>query len=192
MGEPLQSTPPPSHVAVTSAARDFTSAAMASDLATGLEGLTLEPPAPDTRQAFLRFRLGDDWALLPLSQATEILQLPPVDILPVPAMPAWVLGVHNWRGEMLWLLDLDRLVGFPSICSGQHHLRSLRAIVVEIQGHPLAIAVEEVRDIELHDEDKLQPTATGLFSDGLLPWLGGYFVDGGPVLDARTLQSLPF
>ncbi|WP_017327738.1 chemotaxis protein CheW [Synechococcus sp. PCC 7336] len=158
---------------------------------TGLEGFALEPPAPDLRQAFLRLQLGEEWALLPLAQATEILHIHPVDILPVPAMPTWVLGVYNWRGEMLWMLDLNALTGMTSVCELESAQQSVKAIVVQVGQQKLGIAVQAVQDIELYDEDRLQEAGPGVFPEQLLPYLGGYFIDAGPVIDTRTLDYLP-
>ncbi len=156
-----------------------------------LGDLAIAPPTPDVRHPFLRFQLGPETALIPLTQATEILHLEPVDILPIPAVPDWVLGVHDWRGELLWLLDLERLVGLSSVC--QPHARSaqLQGVVVRINHQSLGVVVRSIADIELHDEAMLKPVRSGLFSDSLLPYLGGYFVEGGPVLDLRSIATLP-
>ena len=55
----------------------------------------------------------------------------------------------------------------------------------------LGIAVQAVQDIDLYDEDRLQEAGPGVFPEQLLPYLGGYFVDAGPVIDTRTLEHLP-
>ncbi|MEL7085503.1 MAG: chemotaxis protein CheW [Cyanobacteria bacterium P01_A01_bin.3] len=168
---------------------------LAGDLDLG--DLAIAPPTPDIRHPFLRFQLGQETALIPLAQATEILPLEPVDILPVPAVPNWVLGVHDWRGELLWLLDLERLVGLPSVCSHQSLNRSrarsaqLQGVVVRVNHQSLGVVVRSIADIELHDEATIKPVRSGLFPDTLLPYLGGYFVEGGPVLDLRSLATLP-
>ena len=74
--------------------------------------LGLEPISEDTRRRFLRFKLsGTDGALLPLQDIAEVMQLDALAILPVPDMPRWLLGVCNWRGEILWLTDLNAMVG---------------------------------------------------------------------------------
>ncbi|MEM9568348.1 MAG: chemotaxis protein CheW [Cyanobacteria bacterium P01_E01_bin.34] len=162
-----------------------------------LGDLALSPPTPDIRHPFLRFQLGQETALIPLVQATEILPLEPVDILPIPAVPVWVLGVYDWRGEFLWLLDLECLVGLPSVCShtamnrSQARSAQLQGVVVRVNHQSLGVVVRSIADIELHDETALKPVRSGLFPDTLLPYLGGYFIEGGPVLDLRSLATLP-
>ncbi len=67
-------------------------------------------------QQFLRFRLlPDSTALLPVHQITEVLTIPLSQIVPIPHMPAWTMGVYNWRGEILWIVDLGHLVGLTPI-----------------------------------------------------------------------------
>ena len=122
-----------------------TAALLSPELTAGLGEIALEPPAADTRQAFLRFRLGQDWALLPLVQATEIVQLSPTEILPVPTMPDWLLGVQNWRGEMLWAIDLSRMVGFEPICGEVVGQTDVKAIVVNVAGQQLGMVVKDVQ-----------------------------------------------
>jgi len=58
-------------------------------------------------QQFLRFHLvPDTTALLPVRQMSEVLTVPIAQVVPIPHTPAWVMGVYNWRGEILWLVDL--------------------------------------------------------------------------------------
>src|ERR671932_1970684 len=61
---------------------------------------------------FLRFHLmPHTTALLPMEQLTEVLTIPNGQIVPIFHMPAWVMGVYNWRGEILWMVDLGHLLG---------------------------------------------------------------------------------
>lgn len=66
----------------------------------------------ESKQQFLRFHLvPDTTAILPLHQITEVLTMAVGEIMPIPHMPVWVMGVYNWRGEILWMVDLGYLVG---------------------------------------------------------------------------------
>ena len=162
-----------------------------SSTATSLDPLTLEQLPPDIRQRLLRFPLGQrDSALLPLEQIAEILKLSVADILPVPEMPSCVLGICNWRGEMLWLIDLNHLVGYSPVSwvSGV----SPAVMVVQVDNQSVGLVVQHVNDIELHDLLQLQPTAIGLFPPRLLPFiLGALPGDNGTVLDATAIMRSP-
>lgn len=49
--------------------------------------------------------------LLPVQQLVEILTIAQSQVVPLFQMPPWVMGVHNWRGEVLWVVDLNHLLG---------------------------------------------------------------------------------
>ena len=69
----------------------------------------------NTNQQFLRFYLDPDVrAMLPISQITEVLKIQLDRIVPIPQMPAWVIGVYNWRGDILWMVDLGHFLGLNS------------------------------------------------------------------------------
>jgi positive phototaxis protein PixI len=163
--------------------------------ATSLELLTLDddPLPPETRQRLLRFPLGpEDSALLPLEQITEILRLNVAEILPVPEMPSCVLGICNWRGEMLWLVDLNHLVGYPPLSSVRQVSASPVAMVVQVNDQAVGLVVPQVNDIELHELQQLQPAAVGLFPPKLLPFVLGAMPGGnGTVLDVTAITQYP-
>src|ERR671932_579685 len=69
-------------------------------------------PSSRTSEQFLRFHLlPDTTVLLPIQQLTEVLTIPKGQIIPIFQMPPWVMGAYNWRGEVLWMVDLGHLVG---------------------------------------------------------------------------------
>lgn len=166
---------------------------------------------------FLRFYFtASETALLPLEGIKEVLKVPPAAILPVPQMPASVLGVYNCRGTILWLVDLGTQLGFESTAHQtlQRLNRSLRqeytgqrqtpyrapelaaqmltAIVVEIEHKTLGLVVPAVLDIEQHPVQQMQPAAPELFSPQLLPFIQGLLTrSSSPVLSLAALVNDP-
>ena len=105
-------------------------------------------------------------------------------------MPSQVLGICNWRGEMLWLIDLNHLVGYSPVSwvSGV----SPAVMVVQVDNQSVGLVVQQVNDIELHDLQQLQPVAPGLFPPKLLPFvLGALRGDKGTVLDVIAIAQYP-
>ncbi|MBW4574038.1 MAG: chemotaxis protein CheW [Aphanothece sp. CMT-3BRIN-NPC111] len=157
----------------------------------------LEPPnsansPQSSEQKFLSFKLGlKDTALLPLECVTELFQVSVADILPVPQVPSCVLGVYNWREEMLWLVDLNALTGFPPLIQEDISLLTLMALVVQAQGQFIGLVVQQVKDIELLDTKKLKAPEAGLFNPELLPFLQGYFIGANneilKTIDAKAI-----
>jgi positive phototaxis protein PixI len=158
-----------------------------------LDGLMLEPLPPDDRQRLLRFQLGpQESALLPLEQITEILSIPSTEILPVPEMNAHTLGICNWRGNMLWLIDLPSLTGMPALLSSEPATMSLMVIVVEVNAQPMGLGVQQVYDIEMHRLAALQPPVPGLFSDHCQPFVLGTLAGvEGAILNVTAIAECP-
>ncbi len=169
-----------------------------SSTANSLESLTLDflnetPMSPESGERLLRFPLGrEDSALLPLEQIAEIIRVNVAEILPVPEMPSCVLGICNWRGTMLWLIDLNHLVGYPPLFQQQQVLLTPMAMVIQSKDQAVGLVVQQVNDIELHELQKLQPTAPGILPSKLLPFALGVLPQGnGPVLDVTTIIQCP-
>lgn len=152
----------------------------------------IQAPLPSTDQRCLRFPLGEDSALVPLEQVTEIINVNSVDLLPVPAMPRWVLGICNWRGEMLWLIDFNQVVGYSSVLQDEPTPTALTAIVIQINYQFIGIAVPQVNDIEQHNLQQLQPVIAGLFPSSLLPLVLGILSDCcDPVVNLKAVTLSP-
>lgn len=133
---------------------------------------------------YLRFHLKPDTnAMLPVAQLTEVLSIPLGQIVPIPHLPAWVMGVYNWRGEILWTVDLGHLLGFTpwyqQAMTSSHH----RAIVLHSaqgtkrdQGKMLGLVVSRVEDIEWCDPAQIQSPPASAVTASLAPFLRGYWL----------------
>lgn len=179
--------------------------AATQSLSAWLESNLVFPSSPEDRGAiapkiaaeeFLRFHLSpQDAALLPVACVKEVLQVSANEILPVPHTSDRILGAYNWRGEMLWLIDLKRLLGlesreFPDSDSRSSSFRGGRgsAIALSVEGQVLGLLVEQIKDIEQHDLQQIEPPRAGLFNQQLLPFTRGYLTESNAiVLDARAL-----
>jgi positive phototaxis protein PixI len=134
-------------------------------------------------QKFLQFQLEEgERALINAAIAPEIRLVEANDILPVPQLPEWALGVYAWRDEMLWLVDLSCLLGFSSLVwDGKNY-----AIVVEIEKRAIGLVVSGVQGIEDRDLQQLQTPSEDVFSPRLMPFLAGYFLEA----DCKILKLL--
>ncbi|MGL5805374.1 MAG: chemotaxis protein CheW [Xenococcaceae cyanobacterium] len=140
-----------------------------------------------SQEQFLKFNLEPDTkVMLPIAQLTEVLKLPMGKIVPIPHMPAWVMGVYNWRGEILWMLDLGHLVGLTPwhqqiknfsyynalVLSGSQKLADSRGI----QRQHVGLIVNQIEDIEWCDPDLIQSPPGAVITPELAPFLHGYWV----------------
>ncbi len=141
---------------------------------------------------FLRFNLGGETtALLPVNQMTEVLTIPVSLVVPIPHMPAWVIGVYNWRGEILWLVDLGHLIGLAPLYQQEITRSNYTAIVThsaaqvtskqrggsQISGRKmLGLVVNGVEDMEWCDTNLIQSPPQSAVTPELVPFLRGYWM----------------
>lgn len=156
-------------------------------------------------QQFLRFHLmPDTTALLPVQQMTEVLTLAINEVVPIPHMPAWVMGVYNWRGEILWLVDLGQLIGLAPIYQQATSRSTYTAIIVhtakQAAGKQLAgsqntgmlgLLVNRVEDMESCNPDLIQSPPMAAVSPELVPFLRGYWLKpNGEILVVLDSDSI--
>jgi positive phototaxis protein PixI len=136
---------------------------------------------------FLRFHLmPDTTALLPMEQLTEVLSIPNGQIVPIFHMPAWVMGVYNWRGEILWIVDLGHLVGLTPWHQQANSTSVYRAVVLQADSDPtmasnlnkylLGVVINRVEDIEWCNPDWIQSPPASIVTPELAPFLRGYWL----------------
>lgn len=151
---------------------------------------------------FLRFKLYPDMqVMLPLQEITEVLKIQFGQIVPIPQMPAWVMGVYNWRGDILWMLDLGHLIGLNSWYQQEVNHSNQTAIVLSPEQAKnktnttihLGLVIAGVEDIEICDTATIQSPPSSAVTTQLAPFLRGYWLqpDGEMilVLDGRAIVA---
>jgi len=154
---------------------------------------------------YLRFVLIPEvQVMLPLSQLSEVLTLTLAQIVPIPSLPSWVVGIYNWRGEILWIVDLGELVGLTPWHQYASTTLNYRVIILRNDirtdlGSPsgtslhqwagseksekskgenifLGLLVPQVEDMEWCSPDEIySPPATAIVP-GMTPFLRGYWL----------------
>ena len=91
--------------------------------------------------------------LIPRQQVIEIVALTLSQISPVPDVESPVMGIYPWRGEILWVMDGNALLGGFAIHE-QHDRIPVRYSVLMIQesGEHLGILVPGVGDLVRLDQ----------------------------------------
>ncbi|MBD2357189.1 purine-binding chemotaxis protein CheW [Tolypothrix sp. FACHB-123] len=132
----------------------------------------------ETKQKFLSFNLGtNDLAVINLQHIAEVLQISLTEICGVPQMPNCVLGIYNWRGEMLWLIDLEEMLGYPPLLQSNNVVAKMMAIVLENDGKYLGLLVRQLTDIEWLDTEKMKAPSAELFYSAISPFVEGYYIN---------------
>lgn len=131
-------------------------------------------------------RLGGSRYAVDMADVAEVCQLPRVTR--IPRSGAWLLGVANWRGRVLPVLDLRPLLATPTIPLAS----SARLVVIardDLVVGVLAEAVPGVHSGDLADPAPPPPTLTGEAAS----LVAGQVTDrSGPlaVLDAAAVLAL--
>jgi positive phototaxis protein PixI len=136
-------------------------------------------PKPGEMQ-FLTFPLGSDTlAMLSVEQLTEVLTLPIGQVMPIPDMAAYVLGAYNWRGEILWVIDLGQLLGLEPLHQQMGNASSFKVIVSQPDRKSatptyLGLAVMNVDDMHWCNPSDIESAPTAAATPNLSPFLRGF------------------
>jgi purine-binding chemotaxis protein CheW len=84
----------------------------------------------------------------------EVIEVLALDqFCPVPKTPAFLPGVIPWRGNILALLDLGKLLGIPESGIADIHV----CLIVEAAGRKLAVVALDVEDILIVPKGEVKP-----------------------------------
>jgi positive phototaxis protein PixI len=111
---------------------------------------SLSPPSTTERlheqsQRYLSvFLPGHHQALLPTDSLIEVLTFTPAQIISIPDTPSQVMGVCNWRGEVLWLVDAGHLLADAPSFHETNYQTKFNVVVLKRQNRALGLVVERV------------------------------------------------
>ncbi len=156
-----------------------------------LESLFAAPVAIKTGEKFLRCQLeADSTALVFVNRVTAVITVNIAEILAVPHMPNFVLGIYSWRGEIIWLLDVACQVGVSALSILETGQTNYPVIIAQVAGQSFGLAVPQIFDIEEHDIAQLHPATPGLFAPQMQPFVKGYLADDrSTVLNTAAIIS---
>jgi purine-binding chemotaxis protein CheW len=128
----------------------------------------------------LSFRLRQLQYGIPVSCVREIFPLP--EINPAPEAPADIIGLLNWRGNVLPVMHLDRRLGQPL----QPCQLTDSIIVIEAEGLQVGMIVNQVEDVVSLPEQWVEPDITY----GRDNHINTAFLTGVAKVDAQLLLLL--
>jgi positive phototaxis protein PixI len=164
-----------------------------------------------TQQQFLRFLLPPGLTvLIEIDRVTELISIPIDRVVPMPHLPPAVKGVYNWRGEILWIVDLAILLGVAA----SPHYRSLQptmiisnAVTSEVggadafdrrQAQTIGFIVDEIAEIEWYELDLIRPVPDWIQPE-LSMWMRGLWesntgekflvLDGQAIFDRADIHA---
>lgn len=149
-------------------------------LAKPLEGAT---PSTETIELLAVSLAGERFGI-DIAQALEAMPLR--ELIPVPCTPAFVLGVMNYRGRILAVLDLRPLLGLQ----GQGVKEDGKVVLVEAAGMTFGLYFDRVEGTLTVPARQVAPPPQG-FGDLRLTLTRGLTEDLLTVLDVDALARAP-
>ncbi|MHC4599637.1 MAG: chemotaxis protein CheW [Planctomycetota bacterium] len=107
---------------------------------------------PEDLVALLKFRVGSERFAFRVEQVREVTRVPPL-IARVPRSAEFLLGVMNLRGQIIPLLDLRLMLGFP----GGATSTASRVLILRGPEGDLGILTEEVLGLVTLSESEWLP-----------------------------------
>ncbi|RAM49181.1 MAG: chemotaxis protein CheW [Hapalosiphonaceae cyanobacterium JJU2] len=150
----------------------------------------------ESKQKLLSFSLREKYVgVITLKHVQEIFTIDLANICRVPQMPSCVVGIYNWRGEMLWLVDLDLMFGYSPLESQTTLYAKSMVMKLSYESKHLGILVNEIRDIEHLDTKLIKSPDEHLFSPEMSDFVQGYFINSNEEilisLDTKSLFQAP-
>jgi positive phototaxis protein PixI len=154
--------------------------------------LITQPVDQSVTQQFLSFYINHHiQVMLPIQNLAEILSVSISQIIPIPDVSDQVIGVFNWRGEVLWLSDLSRLLGNEPLLTHNYHQSNYNAVIAHYQGCYLGLIVDHVGQIVWCNSTQIQPLPATYHDLHSSPYIQGYWLNPQGktllILDTKTL-----
>lgn len=141
------------------------------DLLMGNEAEELRELEAPAGELYLKFKLASGTELaLPAVGIAEVMSVTPDLITPIPNVSPLLLGVLNFRGEVVWVADLGQFLGDSSPLNLDRSEVSV-ITVTDNQGVHLGMAVNLVVGMEWLETETLQ--SCDRLPDEMAPFISG-------------------
>jgi positive phototaxis protein PixI len=129
-------------------------------------------------ERFLGFAIQSDLqALIPLDALQGAIEIKLSEILPVPQMSPYLVGIFNWRGKSTWIVDLARFMG--GAYYRDRHPQHQKATILTIQAgsETIGFLVDRTISVANYDATAALPLDDSTFPAQVQSFLSGYFLD---------------
>jgi positive phototaxis protein PixI len=150
-------------------------------------------------EQFLSFYLeADQQALLPTQQLFEIVKVSLGEITAIAGLAPSVMGIYNWRGDVIWVVDLASLLGYKPLYAQLYEQEKLQdkchIIFMRSQDNVIGLAVQRVGQIVKCDISTIQTSALTFANPAMMQACRGYWLSGAEetflVLDGDAIAQI--
>ncbi len=131
-----------------------------------------------TEERFLGFSIQPDTqALLSLRNLQGAIELPVSEVLPVPQMAPYLLGIVNWRGKSTWVADLAQFMGGEYYSQRCPQATKATVLMVQIGTTTIGLVVDRTISVMTYDPALAIPIDDNFIAAKMSRFLSGYFLD---------------
>ncbi len=143
-----------------------------------------------TEERFLGFSIQPDTqALLSLSNLQGAIELPINEILPVPQMAPYLLGIVNWRGKSTWVADLAQFMGGEYYIQRCPQVTKATVLMVQVGSTTIGLMVDRTISVTTYDPALAIPINDNFVAAKMRRFLGGYFLDPADLTSTNQTQT---
>lgn len=144
-----------------------------------------KPPLSAKKQFLRLYLTAQTVTLLPTDRLKEVLTVSTEQIAPMPHVSPWIMGTHNWRGNILWLIDFGALVGLTPLYQQGSSFSYTAAILQlgiddgvsnETESQAIGLVVNRVGNIERCSTDSFKAVSAFTSDTKLAKFLQGYWL----------------
>jgi len=110
---------------------------------------------PDPRKSLVGFLVGDVHYAVDISRVSQVIK--PVPITAMPHVPEGLIGVVDYRGDIVPVLDLRIRFGLPPLVETRH----VKWILLNARSYCLALVVDDITEVFGLESSAIRP-APGL------------------------------
>jgi positive phototaxis protein PixI len=113
-----------------------------------------------TQQQYIGLNLPPDLqVMLPNVNVTEVITLSSDQIVSLPETAPCLMGITNWRGEVLWLVDVSIVMGKEPLYRRSHSTSrsTFEGIVVQHQQYTVGLVVDKVTQMRQLTTAEIRP-----------------------------------
>ena len=119
-----------------------------------------------SQQQLIRLNLGTINTLLPVGCVVKAIPFQQQNLSPTGNREKAILGTYLWQGKTLPILDLNQLLGYPSLLESETPQKPLTILIIRLQNDDAGILVKAVQQLAWYDLRHLKPITESSFLDG--------------------------
>ncbi len=135
-----------------------------------------------TTDQFLTFSLAPDQQAILLTQhLLEIVSVNLSKITAIAGLDSYVMGIYNWRGDVIWVVDLASMLGYTPLYAQENNSGKFQdrchIIFLRSQDMIIGFAVHHVGQMVKVETTKIQPAAIAFRNAALSEVCSGYWLN---------------